>query len=97
MDQKIQNLINENKVMMFSKDYCPFCKQAKSLLDGKGVQYEVVEMDLIPDGGEMHNALKAFSGQNTVPCTYVNKKKLGGCDDLKAAAANGELDKMLAA
>ena len=58
MDQKIQNLINENKVMMFSKDYCPFCKQAKSLLDGKGVKYEVVEMDLIPDGGEMHNALK---------------------------------------
>jgi glutaredoxin-related protein len=53
-------------------------------------------MDLIPEGEEMHDALKSFSGQNTVPCTYINKVKLGGCDDLKAAAASGDLDKMLA-
>jgi glutaredoxin-related protein len=53
-------------------------------------------MDLIPEGEEMHYALKSFSGQNNVPCTYINKVKLGGCDDLKAAAASGDLDKMLA-
>jgi glutaredoxin 3 len=82
--------------MMFSKDYCPYCKQAKSILDRNGVEYQVVEMDLIPDGGAMHQALKKLSGQNTVPCTYVNKVKLGGCDDLKAAASNGKLNQMLA-
>jgi glutaredoxin-related protein len=54
-------------------------------------------MDLIPEGEEMHNALKAFSGQNTVPCTYINKVKLGGWDDLNSAAASGDLDKMIAA
>jgi glutaredoxin-related protein len=51
---------------------------------------------LIPEGGEMHNTLKAFSRQNTVPFTYINKVKLGRCDDLKGAATNGYLDKMFA-
>ena len=81
--------------MMFSKDYCPFCKQAKAVLESKGVQYHVVEMDKIPDGGAMHQALKAYSGQNTVPNTYIAGKHIGGCDDLKAAAANGKLKQAL--
>jgi glutaredoxin 3 len=96
LEAKVQGLIKENKVMMFSKDYCPYCAQAKSLLDSKGVKYEVVEMDLIPDGKDMHKALKKLANQNTVPCTYVNGRKVGGCDDLKAAVANGKFDKMLA-
>jgi hypothetical protein len=28
MTEKIKDLISQNKVMMFSKDYCPFCKKA---------------------------------------------------------------------
>ena len=28
----IENYISENKVMMFSKSYCGFCTQAKSML-----------------------------------------------------------------
>lgn len=29
--KKPQDLINEHPVMMFSKSYCPFCRQAKEL------------------------------------------------------------------
>ncbi len=61
-----------------------------------GIQYKVVEMDLVPEGGEMHNTLKAFSLQNTFPSTYNKKVKLRWWDDLKAAAAGGDLDKMFA-
>lgn len=97
MEAKVMGLINDNKVMMFSKDYCPFCKQAQELLKSKGVEFECVEMDLIPDGNEMHATLKTIANQNTVPCTYINGRKVGGCDDLNAAASNGKLDEMLAA
>ena len=83
--------------MVFSKDYCPFCKQTQSLLKNKGIEFKAVEMDLIEGGNEMHAALKTFSGQNTVPCTYINGTKVGGNDDLSAAANNGKLDQMLAA
>ena len=55
---EVESLIKENKVMVFSKDYCPFCKQSKSLLEQKGIKYKAVEMDLIQNGKEIHNALK---------------------------------------
>lgn len=64
MEAKVQGFIDDNKVMVFSKDYCPFCTKAKSLLDSKGIEYEVVELDLIPDGKEMHAALKSISNKN---------------------------------
>ena len=83
--------------MVFSKDYCPFCKQAKMLLDEKGVEYQVIEMNLIQDGQNMHDVLKIMTSQNTVPCTFINGEKIGGCDDLMVAESNGKLDEMLAA
>lgn len=41
VDEKIAN----NKVMVFSKSYCPFCKMAKDALNETGVKYAVVELD----------------------------------------------------
>ena len=88
-------MIDDNKVMVFSKDYCPFCKNAKGLLDGMDVKYEVVELELIPDGNKMQDAMKSISNQKTVACIYVNKEKIGGCDDLFAAAESKKLDALL--
>ena len=76
---------------MFSKDYCPFCTQAKDVLKSCGVTFHVVELDMIPDGDEMQNKLHQLSGQRTVPNIFVGGKHLGGCDDTKAARANGKL------
>ena len=93
--QQVKDLIAQNKVMMFSKSYCPFCVRAQQLLGKSGVSFKCVEMDQIPNGDQMHEAVKAHSGQRTVPLTYVNGVKVGGCDDLMAAASNGKLKKML--
>lgn len=41
VDGKVQN----NKVMVFSKSYCPYCKMAKDALNSTGVKYELVELD----------------------------------------------------
>ena len=95
MADQIKQLIEQNKVMVFSKDYCPFCTQAKDLLKAKGIEFKAVEMDLIDGGGAMHQALKAYSGQNTVPNTYIGGVHMGGCDDLKAKASNGKLKEAL--
>ena len=82
MEDTIKKYISDNKVMVFSKDYCPHCKATKDLLTEKGIEFKVVEMNTLDSGEEMHDALKAFSGQKTVPCTYINGKKVGGNDDL---------------
>ena len=38
----------------------------------------------------MHNALKQYSGQNTVPNTYIGGVHMGGNDELKAKVSNGQ-------
>lgn len=45
--QKAQGLIDENTVMVFSKSYCPYCRQTKQLLSELGARFEVIELDQI--------------------------------------------------
>ena len=40
---------------MFSWTGCPFCKNAKALLDSKGAKYTAVELNTMDDG----NAIRA--------------------------------------
>ena len=95
MDKRLKDLIRVNKVMVFSKDYCPFSDKAKGLLNQRNIKFKVVEMDLLPDGKAMHKALKTFSGQNSIPVIYINGRKLGTYDDMRLAATNGRLDNLL--
>ncbi len=37
--------ISDNKVMVFSKSYCPFCKMAKQALNETKVKYEILEIE----------------------------------------------------
>ena len=43
--QFVDEKIKTNKVMVFSKSYCPFCKMAKEALNDTGVKYGLVELD----------------------------------------------------
>ncbi len=43
--QKAQQLIDENAVMVFSKSYCPYCRNTKRIFDSAGVKYGLYELD----------------------------------------------------
>ena len=46
MAQKyVDDMVANNKVMVFSKSYCPFCKMAKDSLNSTGVKYGLAELD----------------------------------------------------
>ena len=36
------------KVVMYATDWCGYCARARRLLDAKGVQYEEIDVDLVP-------------------------------------------------
>ena len=46
----VQEMINGNKVMVFSKEYCPYCTQAKELLLLAEINFSVIELDKIANG-----------------------------------------------
>ncbi len=80
------------KVIMYSKDPCPYCVNAKRLLDEKGVVFE--EIDLTNNPEEMQR-IKDETGWRTVPIILINGQLIGGYTDMKALDENGELDQLL--
>jgi len=95
LDDEIKGAIAASKVVVFSKDYCPFCKATKELLDGMGVEYSAIEINLMSNGADYQAALTGISGQRTVPNVYIGGVHLGGNDDTQKAAKSGKLEEML--
>ncbi|KAI1652447.1 putative glutaredoxin [Daldinia decipiens] len=90
---KAQSIIDENAVAVFSKSYCPYCSASKRLLDSLGAKYKLVELDEVPDGPAIQDAIQEISGQRTVPNIWIGKKHIGGNSDLQAKS--GELKSLL--
>ena len=86
-----------NKVMVYSKSYCPFCVQTKNLLNEKGIEFKVKELDQIADGQKIQDALAQMTNQRTVPNIFINGEHLGGNSDLVKANDDGSLATKVAA
>lgn len=85
----------ENKVMVYSKTYCPYCTEVKGLFEKMGVSAKVVELDELADGGAVQDALGTVTGRRTVPQVFVGGQHVGGCDDTIAAMSSGKLKELL--
>jgi glutaredoxin 3 len=80
-------------VVMYSSEYCPYCRRAKSLLQKKSVAYEDICVDRRPD---LRAEMMARAGRSSVPQIWIHSQHIGGCDDLYALEYSGELDTLLA-
>ncbi|EDU39485.1 GrxC Glutaredoxin [Pyrenophora tritici-repentis] len=90
---KVQSIIDENAVAVFSKSYCPYCRQTKQLLTDKGAKFYAIELDQVDDGSAMQAALGDLTGQTSVPNIFIAQKHIGGNSDLQAK--KGELPNLL--
>ncbi|KAK3359497.1 thioredoxin-like protein [Lasiosphaeria hispida] len=86
---KVQQLIDDNAVVVFSKSYCPHCNNSKRLLDSFGAKYAVYELNQESDGADIQDALLKITGQRTVPNIFIGKQHIGGNSDFKAVVNNG--------
>ncbi|KAI8824246.1 thioredoxin-like protein [Fimicolochytrium jonesii] len=91
----VEEKINNNKVVIFSKTYCPYCDKAKALFKSKNVAFDLVELDSVKDGEKLHAYLKEKTNQSTVPNIFVSKQHVGGFSDLSELDTKGELAKLL--
>ncbi len=80
-------------VTIYTTPYCPYCLRAKSLLSSKGVVFEEIDVSRSAEAREAMIARAA--GGYTVPQIFVGGRHIGGCDDLHALDAKGELDRLL--
>lgn len=80
------------KVKLIKKNPCPFCDRAINLLEGKGVQVEIVDLT---DRLDELQSWKEKTGWKTVPMIFINDELVGGYTDLKALEEDGKLDQLL--
>lgn len=81
-------------VVVYSADYCPYCRRARALLDRKGVRYTVLDVNRDP---ALWPEMIARTGRDTVPQIFIDDRHIGGCDDLVALDQRGGLDPLLIA
>ena len=76
-------------VKMYTTAVCPYCIQAKRLLQSKGVDLiEEVRVDTRP---EERMKMMEITGRRTVPQIFIGDTHVGGCDDLMALDGRGGL------
>ncbi|KAF9476938.1 glutaredoxin [Pholiota conissans] len=98
--QFVEDSITSNKVVIFSKTWCPYCKKVKTLFAEKfpDVQPAIYELDeREEDGSAIQDYLYQKTGQRTVPSVFVGATHIGGNDDTQASFKQGELQKLITA
>jgi len=80
------------EVIVYTTATCPYCIQAKTLLDKKHVTYREIRIDLDDKARE---TMMAKSGRRTVPQIFIDGQPIGGCDDLYQLDKESKLDALL--
>jgi len=73
------------KAIVWSKDHCPFCDQAKALLKQKGIEFEEKK---IGHGYSKEDLLEAVPTARTVPQIFLGEELVGGFTELKKRFEN---------
>jgi glutaredoxin 3 len=81
-------------VLLYTTEPCGFCRQAKTLLQTRGVDYREINLAKDPDG---RAELVALTGQMTFPQIVVGQRSIGGFRELLEADRAGNLEDLLAA
>ena len=81
-------------VVIYTKQFCPYCVSAKQLLTKKGVSF--TEHDISLGGPRRSEMLARSNGRTTVPQVFVGDTHVGGSDDLHLLDRQGRLDPLLA-
>ena len=95
--ERIDNLINQNKIMIFMKGtklmpQCGFSNNVVQILNTLGVPFQTV--DILADN-DIRQGIKEYSNWPTIPQVYVNGQFIGGSDIMIEMYQSGELQQMV--
>lgn len=80
--------MSEKSIVMYTKDWCPFCFRAKRLLRKRNYDFEEINLT---GNTERRAWLAEKSGQSTVPQIFIHGKCVGGFTELEALDEAGGL------
>ena len=95
--EKIESLLNSNKVVLFMKGthsfpQCGFSARACAILQDLEVKFQDVN---VLEDEEIRTGIKEYGNWPTIPQLYINKKLVGGSDIMMEMYESGELKELL--
>jgi glutaredoxin 3 len=81
-------------IILYTTEYCGYCRAAKQLLRNKGLEFE--ELDVAFDPELRAEMVQRANGMRTVPQIFINGRHVGGYQELAALEREGKLDTWLA-
>jgi len=75
-------------IKIYSTNWCGPCKNAKQLLDERGLSYDEIDIDEI---GWSRDDLYEMTGGRTIPQIIIDGKPVGGYGDLLKLDREGKL------
>lgn len=81
------------KILIYTKDYCPYCDMAKKLLYSKGVKE--IEFKKVDENEHYLKEMYSLTERKTVPQIFIDSLHVGGFDDLSKLDTDGKLDEIL--
>lgn len=96
-NEKIAQIVTENKVVLFMKGtpffpQCGFSSTAIAILERLGVAFETV--DVLADQ-DIRQGIKTYSEWPTIPQLYIGGEFVGGSDIMMEMYQDGELAELL--
>ena len=77
-------------VLIYTTDYCPYCRQAERFLTSRGVAFQSI--DVTGDQATRDKLVELTGGLTTVPQIFIGGVPVGGYSDLVALHRRGGLD-----
>lgn len=75
-------------VTIYTKNYCPYCAKAKTLLNSLNIPFQEID---VTDTPKKIEEISEKSGFLTVPQIFVGEKCLGGYSDIAKLNTEGKL------
>jgi glutaredoxin 3 len=75
-------MTENKKIIVWSKNQCPYCVSAKNLLKVKNLQFE--ERNIESGDWSKEQLLEACPGARSVPQIVIDGEVIGGFDKLKS-------------
>jgi len=96
----ITQLVNHYAVVVFSKETCPYCRQALEALALEGLilgssKLHVVNLSAMADMQQIQDQLENMTGRRTVPNIFLGGSSIGGGSETVLLQRNGDLRSML--
>ncbi|KAF8402041.1 hypothetical protein HHK36_012992 [Tetracentron sinense] len=75
LEDSVKKTVSGNPVVVYSKTWCSYSSEVKSLFKRLGVEPLVIELDeLGPQGPQLQKVLERLTGQHTVPNVFIVSK-----------------------